>query len=216
MNILPRNPEPGTRNLRLFVAVELPEAWRAWLAREAGALDAATPGFGRWVEPSLMHITLVFLGGQPAEMLAAIERAVEGAAEAGRPFKLRPGRLGSFGGPRSVRVIWAGAEEAPRGTLTALHGELTRRLDAERVPFEPTPLRPHITLGRARRDATSAQSEVIYRALRARNDVPAAHASVQWAECSEIVLTRSDLHPTGPIYTSVLRAGLGLGQTSLH
>ncbi len=176
MNIPPRSSEPGTRNLRLFVAIELPEEWRAWLAREARSLDAAAPGFGRWVDPRLMHITLLFLGGQPAEMVPAIARAVDRAAEVGRPFMLRLGGLGSFGSPRSVRVIWAGAEEAPQGTLAALHGALTRWLDAESVPFEPTPLRPHITLGRARRNAASAQSEAMYRAIRARNDVAAARA----------------------------------------
>jgi len=209
MNTPSPNFEPGTRNLRLFVAIELPEAWRAWLAREARSLDAAAPGFGRWVDPSLMHITLLFLGGQPAEMLPAIQRAVERAGEAGRPFMLSLGGLGSFGSPRSVRVIWAGAEEAPQGTLAALHGELTRRLDAESVPFEPTPLRPHVTLGRARRDAASAQSEAMYRAIRARNDVPATGASVQRAECSEVVLMRSDLRPTGPMYTPLSRVALG-------
>ncbi|MPZ14261.1 MAG: RNA 2',3'-cyclic phosphodiesterase [Chloroflexi bacterium] len=197
--------------LRLFVAIELPEAWRQALADEARQLESAAPGVGRWVDPHRMHLTLVFLNSQPATVLSTIADTVERAAATSPPLTLSPGPLGAFGGPRSIRVIWAGVEDRPPGALAALRERLVQALSAARIAFEADPFHPHVTLARARRDATPAQSEAMHRAVLRRGAASppvAAHASAS-ARCEAITLMRSDLGPAGPVYTPVQRARLG-------
>jgi RNA 2',3'-cyclic 3'-phosphodiesterase len=189
--------------LRLFVALELPGEWRDALRDQSGALETAAPGFARWVAPELIHLTLVFLGPQHPSVVPRIQDAVEDTAALTGPITLAPGELGSFGSPRSLRVIWAGVSEQPRGALQALHARLTSSLQGAGVSFEASDFRPHLTLGRARRDQ-SGGSEAMFRAIRAG----AAGALKQVGEftCEEIVLIRSDLRPYGPIYTPLHRA----------
>ncbi len=206
------------RRRRLFVALELPGDWREALAIEARTLESAAPGFGRWVDPSLLHVTLVFLGNQDANVLSTIERAVESAAASSAPFTLRLSAPGCFGESRSLRVVWVGVHDQPAGALAGLHGAVVAHLEAAKVVFDATPFRAHITLGRARRDATPAQSEAMHKAI-ARRAGLAAGLSRGFAErsvsrtgevvpCEEVTLMDSDLRPRGPIYTPLYRAKL--------
>src|SRR5947207_2849572 len=86
------------QQLRLFVAVLLPEAWTDYLAARGCELERLAPGYTRWVTPELMHLTVVFLGAQPADRLADVEAALATAARAARPFSLALGHIGQFGG----------------------------------------------------------------------------------------------------------------------
>lgn len=199
--------------LRLFVAAELPDEWKQALAAESQALDRAAPGFARWVDPSLMHLTLVFLGGQLQALLPTVSAAIDTAAAGARPFTLSLDEPGSFGGPRSVRVVWVGVRDTPSGSLPALHRALVENLRAASIAFEADrgPFRAHLTLGRARRDATPSMSRDISAAIaRRRSD-----RAVAWTgsfRCEEIVLMKSDPRPTGSIYTRLHRARLGSGR----
>lgn len=196
------------RRLRLFVALELPVEWRDALAAEARALESAVPGFGRWVDPALMHVTLVFLGYQDAGLLPTIERAVQEAAATSAPFALRLGEPGSFGGRRSLRVIWVGVVDRPADALVGLHQAVVSRLHSAGVSFDPAPFRAHITLGRARRGASAAQSEAMYNAFARRAADPRRRLPVEQLQCEELTLMRSDLRPPGPIYTPLQRTKL--------
>ncbi|HLH25092.1 MAG TPA: RNA 2',3'-cyclic phosphodiesterase [Chloroflexota bacterium] len=186
--------QPAAR-LRLFVAITLPEAWRRYLAGREQALERLAPGYARWVAPDLMHLTLVFLGELPAATLPTVQAALADAA-AGQPaFPLSLGRLGHFGGA-VPRVLWVEAR-APAQRLPALHTALCVALTARAVPFDGKPLVPHLTLGRARRDAAPAAG----RALASR--LPTLAAPPPPAPCTvdAIHLIRSDLSPRGPRYT---------------
>jgi 2'-5' RNA ligase len=189
--------------LRLFIALELPDAWPDALREQSRALELASPGFARWVAPELMHLTLVFLGSQRPSILPRIEAAVDETASATRPLTLTPGELGSFGGARSLRVIWAGVADKPNGALEGLHARLANVLQKAGVVFETSPFRPHLTLGRAKRDQ-SAGSEAMHRAVRA--GAVTKFLRLPDHICEEIALIRSDLRPTGPIYTALHRA----------
>ncbi len=201
---------PEARSLRLFVAVELPEPWREALRRETEALRSVAPGFGRWVDPSLLHVTLVFLGYQLADRLAALTSAMDAAAAASSAFTITPGMPGWFGGRGVVRVVWAGIEDRPHGALGKLRDAVAAELRHAGVSFDERPFAPHVTLARARRDAGPADSAAMQRALTGRSSWGSHLAATDGiAQCREIVLMRSDLRPTGPIYTPLHRSPLG-------
>lgn len=197
------------RPLRLFVAVELPVSWKDALRREAQALDQAAPGFSRWVDASLLHLTVVFLGNQPPSRVASITGALDNASSELAAFTLAPGLPGSFGGRGTVRVVWMGVEEEPRGALGQLHDAVTRSLQQAGVGFDARPFAPHVTLARARRDAGPADSVAIQRALAGRPSWGNHLAQEErLAPCQEITLVKSDLRPTGPVYTPLHRSVL--------
>jgi 2'-5' RNA ligase len=196
---------PAPRPLRLFIALKLPPAWAEELANVQRRLDRAAPGFGRWVDPSLFHLTLVFLGDQPESALPTIGRAIGAAASAASPFQLAPGRSGSFARGRELAVVWMSVEPRPGHALTTLRGRLVAALEQSGLSYAPTPFSPHITLARARRDANPEQHSAMARAVgNASWDVPPEPFI-----CRDVVLMRSDLRPGGPNYTPLVRRPLG-------
>jgi 2'-5' RNA ligase len=197
---------PRAKTLRLFLAIELPEPWRVALVHQSRRLEAQAPGFGRWVDPSLLHLTLVFLGNQPVSALQTIDSASAAAAGAHQPFNLALEGLGRFGSSRAVRVVWVGIADAPAGTLAGLRKGLVDSLSGASVEFDSAPFSPHITLARAQRDATPAQSDAIQRALQS---TPGFGTDLEPLNVQEIVLIQSDLRPTGPIYTPLQRFSFG-------
>lgn len=189
--------------LRLFVAVELPDRWRARLTTFAAELEAAAPGLCRWVQPESYHITLAFLGQQPVQAVSTVAAALEETGSAIPRFTLHAGPLGSFSSGRSISIVWAGVSDDPPGSLAGLHRSVTAALKTSGISFDLTPFRAHVTLGRSRRAASPPATQGMQAAI---TGTPA------WAQdsasCTEIVLFQSDLRPTGAVYTSLHRAQL--------
>ncbi|HLZ70138.1 MAG TPA: RNA 2',3'-cyclic phosphodiesterase [Dehalococcoidia bacterium] len=187
--------------MRLFIAVFLPESWHTALAARQAELRARLGTAARalrWVRPEGSHLTLVFLGETEQVELAAIEAAMQTAAGATRPFALRLGTIGTFGGARP-RVLHVGVD-GETAALAALQGRLAAAL--QRV--EERPFSPHITLARVPRP-DRATGEAIARAL-----AEGAAASAPPLAVERISLMQSELRPGGAVYTerlAVLLAG---------
>jgi 2'-5' RNA ligase len=136
--------------VRLFVALNFPDdVRRALWAAAAPVRELDLPL--KWARPEGIHVTLKFLGEVPdarePELCAALGRAAAG----GHALALVVGGFGAFPGFARPRVIWAGLQPDP-----ALD-QLQHRVEQEFVPLgfppENRPFRPHLTLGRAARDA---------------------------------------------------------------
>jgi 2'-5' RNA ligase len=135
--------------LRVFVALNLPEATRQALWRAAAPLrDLGLPV--RWARPDGVHLTLKFLGEVPeqrdAELRAALTRAVQGA----RALPLALGGFGAFPDFQRPRVVWAGV--APDPALELLQHRVEEAFAPLGFPTEARPFHPHLTLGRASRE----------------------------------------------------------------
>ncbi|GEM_PF-76234 len=181
---------------RLFVAIETPSSWKSYLADVQAQLEERLPGEIRWVHPELLHLTLVFLAEQPVRELAEIQAAITGVAEATPAFRLDLGQPGTFGRAGSVGVIWTGVEDR-RGVLEPLHQQLVQALVATGIQFEAGRFQPHLTLGRARdreHGVPVRQLQAVLRGLPHRRR-PAGFP------VRSLALFRSQLYPSGPIYT---------------
>ncbi|NEB75633.1 RNA 2',3'-cyclic phosphodiesterase, partial [Streptomyces sp. SID14478] len=141
-------PRPAT--LRAFIALAPPDDAKDELAQALRPAYAAHPGL-RWNRIEDWHLTLAFLGELP---VAAVERLREPLADlaARRPS---PELALTGGGHFDERVLWSGVE----GELDALHllaDEVRARVTRCGIAAPQRPLRPHLTLARARRlDAAS-------------------------------------------------------------
>lgn len=183
--------------IRTFIAIELPQDVRQALAQAQSALRSASGEAERWVkwvQPGSIHLTLKFLGETPSSRLEAIGQAMATAVQGRCPFPLRLGQAGCFPNARQPRVLWIGLA----GEMESLHS-LQAAVEATVAPLGfPTESRrfaPHLTLGRLRDDASPE----------ARRRLGAAIESLHAPDISfvadSISLMRSDLRPTGAVYT---------------
>jgi 2'-5' RNA ligase len=182
---------------RLFVAVDPSPEVRASLDRAASRVRALAPR-ARWVDPSLYHLTLAFLGEQPEAQIPALSAAVATVAARGAPFELRFCGAGAFGGGRP-RVLWAGVGGAVDAFLA-----LERELCGALAPFgyaPDHPASPHLTL--ARGDGRGGDP--------ALSDCAQTLAGEDFgvARVAALVLYESTLGPRGASYAA--RATLPLG-----
>lgn len=131
--------------MRLFVAVNLPDAVRRALERASATLREAAPAV-RWLPPENFHITLKFLGSVPDARLPEIQAALETAALRNAPFQMTLRVAGAFPNFRRARVYWVGVQDD--GALAQLQLEVERTIAPLGFPTEARPFHPHITIGR--------------------------------------------------------------------
>lgn len=179
--------------IRSFIAIELPDEIRHALAEVQKNLRRDVGGI-RWVEPGSIHLTLKFLGDIPAEQIQPIAAAAMGVVQDEPPLGLGVSGLGAFPNPRRPRVIWVGIEgDVER--LGRLQTRLEEALGPLGFPREERAFRPHLTVGRVKDP-------------RRPPDLTRALADVTVPRCNsfdvrEILLYKSDLRPTGAIYTKL-------------
>ncbi|MGY1649869.1 RNA 2',3'-cyclic phosphodiesterase [Geodermatophilus sp. SYSU D01119] len=136
----------GPAPLRLFVAAVPPEDARASLAAALAPLREA-PGAPRWGDPARWHLTLLFLGAVPPDLLPGLTAAVGAAVDPTPPATLRLAGAGRFGSRRRPQVFWAGVD-GDVDVLAGLAARLARAAGGLGLPVEDRPFRPHLTLGR--------------------------------------------------------------------
>ena len=178
--------------MRLFVAVVPPPEALGHLGAavtEARAREAAVLGAEalRWSRPDTWHLTLAFLGEVADRLVPELERRLRRGAARHPAADVALTGAGRFDG----RVLWIGFSGEVTGLkrLAASVQAASRRAGAG---VDERPLRPHITLARARDPLD----------LRPAVAALAGYAGPPWT-AHEIVLVRS-------------RLGGGPGRTALH
>lgn len=125
--------------IRLFVAIELPEAVKAELARLGGGVPGA-----KWVGPENLHLTLRFIGEVDEDAATDIAAALDHIRAPA--FDLVLSGVGQFSSHRSPRVLWVGVEK--NQSLVHLNGKVESALVRAGVAPERRRFSPHITLAR--------------------------------------------------------------------
>lgn len=189
--------------IRSFIAIELSEDILSAIADLQRRLKNQVPADTvRWVQPNSIHLTLQFLGDVPAGKINPIAQALAAACVPFSPFTITVGGLGCFPDPRRPRVTWVGVEE-PTGTLAALQKAVERAMIPLGFKPEQRAFHPHLTLGRTQRRATRDQAQALG-TLVSTTQVPV----LGQMEARQVCLMRSDLRPTGAVYTRLAAAPL--------
>lgn len=180
--------------IRAFIAVELPADVQAQLDSVIQRLRAARAAAVRWVPVSNIHLTLKFLGDSDPADLTRLGGLLEGIAARCRPAELVVGGLGCFPNNRQPRVIWVGMQIPPQ----IKEMQQSTEAAAQRIGYarEERPFSPHLTLGRVQKNASREEVAQIAGALSA-----VTVGELGRFEAGGITLFRSDLRPTGSIYT---------------
>lgn len=190
--------------MRLFVEAVLEQSTLddVWTVGRRMAADPAFPDRSvRWVKREALHLTLRFLGEIEGDGLPAATSALA-ALEGSGCFELTLSALGTFGG-RRPRVVQAGfAEDGGFDRLQRLRSHLDGALSEVGFETERGPYRPHLTLGRVRRQATREELAAIRDAVDA---APALHIT---SSVDRVALVESTLLSDGPRYRRVAFAEL--------
>lgn len=184
--------------IRSFIAIDLPQKTRENLAAIQDQLRQSQAGV-RWVKPGSIHLTLKFLGNILPEQVDAIAAAVAQLVRDEPPITLCAAGLGAFPSPRKPRVIWVGLRgEVDR--LANIQAGLEKALEPLGFDRETRGFHPHLTIGRVK-DRRRLQSLI---EAMSTLELPEFNSF----DGNEIILYKSDLRPTGAIYTKLHRMPL--------
>jgi 2'-5' RNA ligase len=200
--------------IRAFLAVELSKELRAELATVQQELKRKIePEMKQnmrisWAQPASIHLTMKFLGDMNEQvadpLLAAVEQAIGGQISVNVPLE----RLGAFPRPQSPRVLWVGSSEnwergAEARRMAEIRGAIEQACEGLGFLRETKPFSPHLTLARIR-----AGERHIGVAL-AKGGVLDRTLSLGALAVESIVLMKSELKPTGSVYTKLWDVRLG-------
>ena len=146
------------------------------------------------MRPENIHLSLKFLGDvedtREPELREALKRAA-GASSEPRPLTLQITGFGVFPDYHRPNVLWAGV--TPEPGLELLQHAVEQAFAPLGFPTEARAFRPHVTLGRAARDARSRDFKGLEEIL-AGTDFDAT------VTVTEVDLMQSTLQPHGPVY----------------
>ena len=194
--------------IRTFLAVELSHELRGKLGTLQQELKRRIePEMKRdmrisWAQPASIHLTIKFLGDMDEQvidpLLVAVEEAIGNQTAINVPLE----RVGAFPRPQSPRVLWVGpSENWERGIeakrVTEIHGAIEQACEGSGFLRETRPFSPHLTLARIKMGerhvgVTLAKGGVLDRPL-----------SLGSLAVESVVLMKSELKPTGSVYTKL-------------
>lgn len=179
-----------SRRMRLFIALNLPPAERRAVWTATAPLRDGTRGVS-WVGEARQHLTMKFLGEQPAATVPALRDAMADVAQRNRALALELDGIGAFPNWSAPRVLWVGVPETP--PLELLHHDMEAACAELGHPLDGRPFRSHVTIGRVKRPMARAEARALAATARA-----VRYSSV--ARVSTVDLMSSALSAAGPKY----------------
>ena len=180
--------------IRSFIAIDtLPEV-KEEVAKLQEALRS-TNAEVRWDSREKFHITLKFLGNVEEATLQSMASLLETELAAFSPFGLIYQGVGCFPNLHRPRVIWVGAHNED-STLSRVFEKIEQIASSFGFPREERQFHPHITVGRVK-GSKNIKALV--------SEIEVAKFPVQQSAINEIILMKSDLKPTGSVYTVLRR-----------
>ena len=189
--------------IRTFIAIELDESIKDELTKLQERLKGEAPqGSVRWARSEGIHLTLKFLGDVPADQIDEITTALQKSCQGVAPFFLSCGGLGCFPNLKRPRVMWVGIQEET-GTLAQLQKAIEENVAPLGYPIEKRKFSPHLTLGRVQRRVSSGDRRQLGELVGTLQIVTLGQMEVR-----SVNLIRSDLRPSGAVYTRLAKAEL--------
>ena len=184
--------------IRTFVAIELPDHVVSSIRTAQEGLRSR--GFNvKWVRPENIHLTLKFLGDIHTADLKKVGDAIAESVKVHAPVSLSAKGIGVFPGIKSARVIWVGLAGQHK-ELLELQNRVENELAGIGFPMEKRPFKGHLTLGRAKQKIEPR------RLMEAIEEFGGFESKPFVADA--VVLFKSELKPTGAVYTKLMSAAL--------
>lgn len=147
----------------------------------------------KWEPDEKLHATLKFLGNTEEKLLPEIVSYIEGVGRESTCLSLKYAGVGCFPNRRAPRVIWTGMGDL-KGNLNSLQQEIESALFSLGFEREGRKFHAHVTLGRVKSD------QKIQSLLRMMESITFESQPV---EIREVALIKSELKPSGSVYTTL-------------
>ena len=188
--------------IRVFIAVKLPDH----VIRRLSETQQDLKKHGlmiKWTRSENIHLTLKFLGDIFLEDVGPVCEVIKTSVRGLGPIKLYAGGVGIFPGIRRPRVLWTGIS-GQLDLLEKLHKAIDAGLSSLGFAKDDRRFTGHLTLGRFK---GHHNSEALIKLI----DMMKIYADMALDEfiVDAVSLYKSDLKPSGPIYTDLSRIRLG-------
>lgn len=187
--------------LRAFTAVEIPRAIQLAIQQATSPLRNELGSQIRWTPPENIHLTLKFLGDISPTSVDDLTRAIGVAVENIPAFDIQVGGFGSFPNFKRARVLWVGTQ--PPTELDALYREVESACGRLGFAPESRGFSPHLTVARVKSDLSTPDRNKTIRLFEATTIDGLGTARVD-----SVHLYKSDLKPSGAVYTKLFSAPL--------
>jgi 2'-5' RNA ligase len=185
--------------IRSFLAIELPKPIIRKIEEVQGDLKT-THADVRWVSPEKIHLTLKFFGNIEESRIDPIFKSIEKPVRSTLPFSLKVRGIGAFPQMKNPRVIWMGLIQEGE-VFPSLQRQIEAQLEKIGFQSEGRAFHPHLTLGRMK--SGRGKGELVERMEKYKDE---EFGDLQG---DRVVLFKSDLKPSGPIYTALGEVKLG-------
>ena len=138
--------------IRLFIAIDIPEAIRIELEGLGRSIPNARP-----VPIDQLHLTLKFIGEVEENRILDIDDVLKEIIQP--EFSIRLKGVGTFPPRGNPRVLWAGVDPVDR--TIALRNSIERTLAAIGIPRDKRKFVPHLTLARLKNCPISFLQQVL-------------------------------------------------------
>ncbi|HLA68316.1 MAG TPA: RNA 2',3'-cyclic phosphodiesterase [Bacteroidota bacterium] len=184
--------------IRCFVAVETPSEVLQRIAALIADLQSVSSDV-KWEHTEKLHITVKFLGTMNESDVHVLIRVLKEKIRMFSRFDYKYEGIGAFPDLERPRVYWIGTSK--NHSLVQLHTSVEEVTQSLSVANDDRPFHPHVTIGRVKD-------------LRGINLLTARVKTLTFepvdARCSDVLIMKSDLHPTGSRYSILSRIPLNL------
>ena len=192
--------------LRVFLASEIPTPLQDTIKTATTSLRKNLGGdLIRWVPIHNIHLTLIFLGDISSSSLDLIKQMMTAEAAQIPAFEMQVEGLGSYPNSRRPRVVWVGLN-APTALSYLQHALEVAAARLGYIP-EEREFTPHLTIGRVRQNVSTADLQKIRTILEGTKI-----GNLGTAHVDGVHLFKSDLQPSGSLYTKLFSAPLQKAQ----
>ena len=180
--------------MRTFIAIELPHPTKEKISQVQQIFKECDLAF-KWVKPENIHLTLKFLGNIKNEQLPEIKNIITDVAKKNKSLKAQFTDFGFFPNEKRPRVFFIATSY--QDLLKSIAQELEDKL--ETIGFEAEyRFKSHLTLARIKSleniDCLKEKSKEI--------------KLTEEFSINEIILFKSTLTPSGPIYEKIFTSPL--------
>jgi 2'-5' RNA ligase len=178
----------------IFAGLKVPEHITMKLKKWSDYYESKIP-LKQWTHPEDYHITLAFLGSAEKGQLDQLKKSLTEIALESQRFSLNVEGIGSFGRPKTPRVLWVGLHKEIQ--LFDLQKKVQLACIAAGYHLDERSYNPHITLGKKWEGSTPVELD------NKNNEL--THGELAWSvedfRIFEIHPQKSPKYNTAEIYT---------------
>lgn len=151
---------------RIFIGVPI-RSEKAWQTAYRWQSDPEYSGLNQnrlaWTKASNWHITIVFLGACPEDVVSGLSQLIDQAFEHSFAFSSSLHGVGVFPEKRKPNVLWMGLDNIQ--PLLPAYNKLVDLLRKNDFAFDSQPLKPHLTIARVKHLANRSSFDSLLEAF---------------------------------------------------